>query len=78
MESGSISWKDPFCDTNTETKRKTFFFSTLVAFLYRSNLRLIFLVHLSLAVFWVSLKVVERSEDTVNSPLTLIKLFSYM
>ena len=51
-------------------------FSMLAVFLCRSNLRLIFLVDSSLAVFWVSLKFEERSEDTANFPLTLNNFFT--
>ena len=49
IESGLISWTDCFYDTDTEIKWKTIlFFFTLAVFLCRSNLRLIFLVDLSL------------------------------
>ena len=44
--------------------------------LCRSNMRLIFPVDSSLAVFWVSLKFEERSEDTVSFPLTLNNIFT--
>ena len=47
-------------------------FSTLAVFLCRSN----FLVDSSLAVFWVSLKFEERSEDMASFPLTLNKFFT--
>ena len=73
LESGLISWNDCFRDTDTEKNEKLHVFRHWL-FLCRSNLRLIF--HSSLAVFWVSLKFEERSEDTANFPLTLNNFFT--
>ena len=55
---------------------KNYMFFTLAVFLWRLDLSLIFLVDSSLAIFWVSLKFEERSEDTANFPLTLNNFFT--
>ena len=72
LESGLISCNDWFYDAGTETKWKTTIVFCVSCILVQVKFEVdFFLVDSNLAVFWVSLKFEERSEDTASFPLTL-------